>query len=203
LENNYDVRRKQIIETALDIIAEKGVNSLTTAEVSKRVGFSEGALFRYFCNKLEIIKAVITHVHAEIFENISLIVQKNSGPLTKLEEILLFQISYLNSTKGAPQIIISNELYLMDEEIRKIISENRQKYIETVVSIIEEGISCGIFRNDLEAKITTEAFLGLIQSTYFAASLNHFNSNPQEQFISICRFWRGCFINPGCPGQQK
>lgn len=201
MEKNFEVSRNQIISTTLEIIAGKGVSGLTTAEVSKRAGFSEGALFRYFPSKLEIIKAATSHVHAVIFDGINLIANKNSGPLTKLEEILLFHISYLNNNKGVPQIIYSNELYLMDEDLRKTICNNQKKCLETVIFIIEEGISCGIFRNDLEAKIAADAFFGVMQTTYFAASLNHFNCNPQEQFISISRFLRGCFINRGCLGQ--
>lgn len=203
MEKSYDVRRNQIIGTTLDIIAEKGISGLTTAEVSRRVGFSEGALFRYFPSKLDIIKATLAHVFTEILDEINLISSKDSGPLTKLEEILFFQISCLNTKRGVSPIISSQELLLLDEDIRKMLSEAYQEYLETVVILFEEGISCGIFRNDLDAKIAADAFFGLIQTTYFTASLSHFDSNPQEQFISISRFFRGCFINRGCFGQEN
>lgn len=203
MEKSHDVRKNQIIKAALDIIAERGVNRLTTAEVSKRVGFSEGALFRYFPSKLEMIRGAMEYAHAEIFAGINLITNQNSGPLTKLEEILFYHISYLSTNKGVPRLIFSTELQLMDEDIRKNVYESHQKYLGTIISVIEEGISCGIFRNNLDAKIAAEAVFGLILTTQLADSLGEFNSHPQEQFASISRFLRRCFINRGCPGKQR
>jgi len=46
-----EVRKQQIIEASLKIISEKGLGSLTTAEIAKEIGISEATIFRHFNSK--------------------------------------------------------------------------------------------------------------------------------------------------------
>ena len=52
-------RRKQIMEAALDLFAEKGFRGTRTREIATRVGISETLIFQHFLNKEELYRAVI------------------------------------------------------------------------------------------------------------------------------------------------
>ncbi|MEA1972657.1 MAG: TetR/AcrR family transcriptional regulator, partial [Candidatus Cloacimonadota bacterium] len=54
-------RQQQIVVTAIKLIANKGIQNLTTKNIANEIGISEPALYRHFDNKLEILKAVITY----------------------------------------------------------------------------------------------------------------------------------------------
>ena len=51
-------RRKQIIDIAIDLLAEQGYNQTTLAAVAKEAGFSKGVVFYYFKNKDELIDQI-------------------------------------------------------------------------------------------------------------------------------------------------
>ncbi|GAB4258586.1 TetR/AcrR family transcriptional regulator [Thermincola ferriacetica] len=189
-----EIRKKQIIKATLGIIAEKGVSGLTTAEVARRVGFSEAALFRHFPNKLQIIKATMVDVHESLLNGIQTIISKNTGPLNKLEEILKFQLTFIEENKGLPRILFSDELHLGDKELRQTIMKRHEKYLETIMSVIAEGVALGIFRGDLDIKMGAKTFFGLIQTSIFTSFMTDFDVSLLQQFEPIARFLRQCFI---------
>ena len=57
-------RRAQIIECAIDAIAELGFAQASLAQIAKRAGVSTGVILYYFAGKDELIRAVVAHVFA-------------------------------------------------------------------------------------------------------------------------------------------
>src|SRR5580698_2365288 len=57
-------RRAQIIECAIDAIAELGFAQASLAQIAKRAGVSTGVTLYYFAGKDELIREVIAHVYA-------------------------------------------------------------------------------------------------------------------------------------------
>jgi len=57
-------RRAQIIECAIDAIAELGFAQTSLAQIAKRAGISTGVISYYFAGKDDLIRAVAAHVYA-------------------------------------------------------------------------------------------------------------------------------------------
>jgi AcrR family transcriptional regulator len=57
-------RRAQIIECAIDAIAELGFAQASLAQIAKRAGVSTGVTLYYFAGKEELIREVVAHVYA-------------------------------------------------------------------------------------------------------------------------------------------
>ena len=51
LADYKDSVRQRIIETAYQVIAEKGLNSMSLEDIASRIGVSKAALYGYFKNK--------------------------------------------------------------------------------------------------------------------------------------------------------
>jgi AcrR family transcriptional regulator len=68
---DHDQRRQEIAGAAAKIIAEHGIDALTTRCLSQELGCSLGALSHYFSNKEEIILAALNLADQRIFERIT------------------------------------------------------------------------------------------------------------------------------------
>lgn len=55
-------KRRILIESAMQVVAEKGLQRSTTAEIARRAGVGEGTLYRYFTNKEELIEQAAFYV---------------------------------------------------------------------------------------------------------------------------------------------
>lgn len=52
-------RRNQLIDTALALFAEKGVESTTISDIAKRAGVAQGLVYHYFDSKDDLLWAII------------------------------------------------------------------------------------------------------------------------------------------------
>jgi AcrR family transcriptional regulator len=60
--NVPDIRRKQIVEAAVAVITEKGLQNLSLSEIEKKTGMRRGQLTYYFHTKEEILLAVFDYL---------------------------------------------------------------------------------------------------------------------------------------------
>ena len=54
-----DIRREQILQTAVDLFSQKGFKGTTTKELAKAAGVSEAIIFRHFASKDELYAAIL------------------------------------------------------------------------------------------------------------------------------------------------
>src|ERR1700678_4434230 len=72
-------RRAQIIECAIDAIAELGFAQASLAQIAKRAGVSTGVISYYFAGKDDLIRAVAAHVYAVGEAHIDLMVSREGS----------------------------------------------------------------------------------------------------------------------------
>ena len=56
-------RRRQLVETALDIFSRKGFGGTTTKEIAAAAGVTEAIIFRHFPTKQDLYNAVLDYHH--------------------------------------------------------------------------------------------------------------------------------------------
>lgn len=54
-----DLRREQILQTAVDLFSQKGFKGTTTKEIARAAGVSEAIIFRHFATKHELYGAIL------------------------------------------------------------------------------------------------------------------------------------------------
>jgi AcrR family transcriptional regulator len=60
--------RTQLLDSALDQLVATGLASFTTTEVVRRAGLSQGALFKHFPTKAELLASVAEHLFEQLRE---------------------------------------------------------------------------------------------------------------------------------------
>src|SRR4030081_2636058 len=64
------IRREQIVEAAVAIIHEQGLQHLSLSEIEKKAGMSRGQLTYYFKAKEDILLAVFDHMLQRMYQRI-------------------------------------------------------------------------------------------------------------------------------------
>lgn len=60
-------KHMQIVEAAIELIAEKGYSATSTSEIAKRAGVAEGTIFRHYRTKKELLISIVNPVIAQFF----------------------------------------------------------------------------------------------------------------------------------------
>jgi AcrR family transcriptional regulator len=61
-------RRRQVVEAAIPVFADRGFSGTPTTVVAKQAGISHAYLFRLFPKKVDLAIAVVEHCHDRIYE---------------------------------------------------------------------------------------------------------------------------------------
>ncbi|WP_330949186.1 TetR/AcrR family transcriptional regulator [Virgibacillus sp. MG-45] len=58
--NHMTKKQSQIVEAAIELIAEKGYYNTSTSEIARRAGVAEGTIFRHYETKKDLLVAIVT-----------------------------------------------------------------------------------------------------------------------------------------------
>lgn len=60
--------RRGLLDAAIECLVDAGYSGLTTTEVCRRAGVSQGALFKHFASKAELVAAAAEHLFANLID---------------------------------------------------------------------------------------------------------------------------------------
>jgi AcrR family transcriptional regulator len=165
-----EIRREQIAEAALNLVAGQGPRKLSIAAVARRVGLVPSGIYRHFKNKDEILDAVLDLIQSRLTANVEAATAESNDPLEQLHGALVRHIRFIREGRAIPQMIFSEELHggrpQKKQRILKIIAGYREKLAE----IIRAGQKRGCIRAEIDP---SSAVLMLIGAVVPAAILWH------------------------------
>ncbi len=112
-----EIRRRELVEAARDVISENGYEKTTIAKIAERAGFSVGYLHHHFSSKdqllLELIRVINAEMHdllvrefpnfEEPLDRILLILEANIGPNMFKASNAPAWMSFLARTRHDPE----------------------------------------------------------------------------------------------------
>ena len=102
-----EIRREQIVEAALGLIATQGVRRLSMAALARRVGLVPSALYRHFGSKQEILQAAVQMIGRKAGENLKAVRRLTPNALQRLQFLLTGIIKMIRELQAMPRIIFS------------------------------------------------------------------------------------------------
>jgi TetR/AcrR family transcriptional regulator len=162
-------RRRQIIEAVGNIVAVKGRDGVTIDAIAEEVGVTEGAIYRHFKNKEQIILGLIEDVERALLAEVNSSIHEDSSALDNLGRILTTLLDSSDETAVQRRIvsftIIADALGEDALPIKVRVFELLSNYLQAIRGVLEQGINEGIVRPDLDLEAVANTFLGLVQST--------------------------------------
>ena len=166
-------RRRQITQAALKIIAEQGLGRFTTSAIAKEVGLSDGALFRHFKSKEEIVLAAIDAIEEELDRGFP---PPGDDPLERLGALIRQRLEFLSKNPYFVRLIFSEQLaQASGEEGVKRVRAMQTRTMDFIRRSLKEAQESGLIRDDLSvdelAVIVSGAVFGAANHGLYDGSL--------------------------------
>jgi AcrR family transcriptional regulator len=177
----YTQRQQEIIDAAILIIAEGGVQDLTVKNIASRIGISEPALYRHFENKLAILEAIMDHFSTWSRFTMDDIAGSDLSPVEKIRELFRRYTVYFSGSPATSAVLFSEEIFRYESSLTYSMMSIMKHAETTIRTIIEDGVSLGAFRRDVPVDhliLTTLGTLRLLV-TRWRMQLYRFNL-PEE-----------------------
>ncbi|MGO8823512.1 MAG: TetR/AcrR family transcriptional regulator [Desulfomonilaceae bacterium] len=162
-------QRREILDAALRLFSEKGYHNVSMHEIAKEAEFGIGTLYKFFRNKEELYKALITQT-AERWNQIFIqVLEHEQDPIQAIKNYLnvrreLFSDNlslmrlYFAETRGASFNIKAG----LDHDLLKLYD----RLIDKLASVFARGINQNVFRA-LDPQDMALALEGTINSFLF------------------------------------
>jgi AcrR family transcriptional regulator len=156
-----ETRQIQIKKAVLEIIAADGLAKLTTKNLANKVGVSEGAIFRHFKHKKEIIFSIIEDVKVQLVQNQKAIAYSNKPSKEKLNDYLCNHIEYLVENKGITILLFSEAAYFNESDLKTELSDILLHQKELLTKIIKDGIDEGVWDKNIKINNFVTLYMGI------------------------------------------
>ena len=114
---------------ALAIVAEQDLAGLATRNLSRRVGITEGALFRHFATKRETVLAILEHVQRSLASELECIVRSDAAAAERVSDYLCVQVRYSTSHRGISLLLFAETAHLSDPELENRIESISKPFV--------------------------------------------------------------------------
>ena len=137
--------RHDILESAVAVLLEQGVDNLTMDQVAQGAGIAKGTLYLHFKDKGDLLASLVHHCFEPLERKIEALVSSGRGPLDKLRECALASLEHTEQ---------NSRLF---RELRGMIFSTRDQYLSdrgswywsivgAFAALLDEALAAGSIR---------------------------------------------------------
>lgn len=164
-----DERKEELLQTALDLFAERGYESTPVQAITDTIGIAKGTFYHYFDSKEALLNELVFFFAEHIFERARNQIGECDGNAIDKLRILAggtaqLKMEMLEVTLPMGRMLRQPENRLVME---RLVDEYGSQLTELMHQIIEEGVEEGLFhvtRADMAAEIVVALLFGLGRS---------------------------------------
>jgi AcrR family transcriptional regulator len=164
-----DIRRREIVETAFKVFAEKGYHNTSMADIAGELEVGHGTLYRYFDNKLDIASSVTDLVIDKVSQ---VIIEELPGEQETLddyrEQMKRIGNRFFELQEESPKLI--RILFYESSNIDPSITAKIEAAYDLFASFTEAYLKMGILRGFLKPDIHTREAAQAINGMLFASA---------------------------------
>ena len=154
---------KEIIRAALELFVTKGYHNTSIDEITKRVGFSKGALYAHFKSKGDLLHRLIEEFRSHWAEDLLRVVDESKGnAVDKLHQIISIDAKFAieNESLSVFLTFLTTELK-SDIRFEPALKSLYRAFHKVITKIVEQGIREGVFRKDLSPELVAFIYLAM------------------------------------------
>lgn len=191
---NTEVRRRQIADAARELIIKYGSEHITGRRIAKEIGITEGAIYRHFKSKRDILSFLIEDIEATLVADIERGMTSGATPLQVIDNTMKSHISSIEQRRGVTFLVIAEIISLGDKKLNRQASEVLNRYTGRIRDIISEGAKSGELRDDVAPETAAILLSATIQGLVNLWALSNYSFSLEESYLSLWRLLREVVI---------
>ena len=175
-------KKTQIACTALQLIAERGIQETPMSEISKSSGIAMGTIYHHFKGKRELINYIYLDIKKQLGKVLTKGVEEGMKPVEKFgiiwRNLFDFYASDENVFRFAQQL---GQAPVIAPEVKA----EGKKYYQTALEFLEEGIATGYLKN-FEPELMVETIhsqVSALVQLYYERDARSFKPLPEQALL--------------------
>jgi AcrR family transcriptional regulator len=164
LRARYDARRREVIDTAARLFAERGYDGTSMSELTAATGLAAGGLYHYFEGKDDLLIAICDELLEPLLERARGIVAATSPPVEQLRELVHTWVAHVVEHRHH-MLVFTQERQAIERERRwRRVRSQRQAFEKILDEVLERGEAEGSM-TFADRRLSLLALLGMVNYT--------------------------------------
>jgi AcrR family transcriptional regulator len=176
--------RDRVLQAAVELITEAGIDQVRVAEIARRAGMSSGQVMYYFTGKEHILLEALAWRDYQDLERIRAAVAKVTGAWRQLERFIGF---YLPTSSADPAWILWVEAWARAPHNRQVSRFLEELYVlwrDELAAIVARGVEEGAFVPPAAIDDFTLRFAALLDGLAILR-LRHMHQPSRKRLIDL------------------
>lgn len=157
------IRRDQIAEATLALVAEQGLGRLSVAQVAKRVGIAPSALYRHYPSKEAMFDAVLERVGGRLHGLVGAAAEGATDEVDAIHRLIGLHLELIRGNQAFFAIMVNDAFHSGAPERRQRVLAVITGYLARVTALVKRGQASGAIRPDVPARTLAAIYFGIVQ----------------------------------------
>ena len=176
IKMNFTEKQIHIIDTSIELIAEKSIQGFTIKNLSQKLGVTEGAIYRHFNSKNDILLNILKSFQEECKTLLDNACKSNLPAMNDIENIFLHHFEYFKKKPSVASVIFCEAIFQNNSLLAKEVYKLLEMHEDALLCIIDRGQKSGEFRSGLVIKEQlVRVIIGSIRYTVTKWRLSHYS----------------------------
>jgi AcrR family transcriptional regulator len=164
------MRKNRILEGALKVFKEKGLDGATMDEIANSSGFGKATLYYYFKSKEDVLSEILNEGWIKIWESIEPVIACQESPRKTFISLLMKIAEYAQRRPGLFEFLFNAPKAIkLDDQPWK---EYQHRLYTVIQGLLEDGITAGEFPQ-IQPQLMFKALGGLFMGLVFMGNREH------------------------------
>ncbi len=156
-------RRAATVDAVVGLAAERDPGEITTTAIARRMGVTQGALFKHFPSKESILEAVMEWMAQRLLARVDDAAHAAPTSAAALEAVFLAHAGFVSEHPGVPRMMFGELQRAGATAPKRRVATLMRHYGERLRALLESGRARGEFDAQLDVDAAATLFIGMIQ----------------------------------------
>ena len=192
-----EARRAEIVAAALRLAQDRSPSSISTTDLARAVGVSQGALFKHFATKDAIWLAAMVWTEQQLLHTLDAAAAQAGSPLDALARVFDAHVGFVITHSGVPRTIFHELQQPMDSPIKQQVRSLMQGYRRLLMRLLDAAVQSGDAAADLDTAAAATQFVGMVQGLVMQSMISgQVSSMSTEAARVFALYLRGIHATP-------
>lgn len=158
-----EARKERTVQTVIELCGQEEPATLTTNDIAKKMGVTQGALFRHFSSKNNIWEAVVNWVAKHLMQRLDSAVAEANSPLSALGAMFITHMDFIVEHPGVPRLLLGQLQKAKPTPAQCMVNTLLFLYRQRVEQLLVEGVEAGQLRAGLNIEAAATQYIGMVQ----------------------------------------
>lgn len=172
-------RRQEILVSVVQLLSEPGCHGVTTKEIAKFMGVADGALYRHFSGKTEILKELIGFCNVA-FEGMFSEINAEVGVtmLTRAKVKARALLLFAEANCGLTRLLTGEVLCGEDNAVKDFMNETLQMAETAIARTLELAAVQREISSEIDTRARATAIMSYVQGRWVRFVASGFREQP-------------------------